>query len=252
MNFMVRVGRTLPIMLFLMATALLVRGQKSDDSASPRPFEVASIKPSKPGAVMQDMRIAFPPGRMEAVNVTLNELLLSFSGFSGHVKGGPKWVDQDRYDIVAKADGEIMPDERGPMLTGLLELRFKLTTHHESKDESGIALVKGVRALGLEAARDGEPTTIHLDEHRQVIFKHVSMARLASYLHSMWGIPVVDRTVIPGAFDFTLAPDKFAADSPDFADRIRPALEALGFKLEPVKVPVDITIIDNVERPSEN
>jgi uncharacterized protein (TIGR03435 family) len=52
-------------------------------------------------------------------------------------------VASDRYDISAKADGEITPLERGPMALSLLEDGFRLAVHHEAKDEQGIALTTG-------------------------------------------------------------------------------------------------------------
>jgi uncharacterized protein (TIGR03435 family) len=221
--------------------------------AAPRQFDVVSIKPSKPDATMQDMRITFPPGRMEAVNITLSELLLSFSGFSGKVEGGPKWVTSERYDVIAKADGEIKGDERGPMLMALLEDRFRLAVHHESREQSGLALTKGKQEPDVKPAKEGEQVFGRLDERRQVIFRNVRMSDLASYLRGMLSTPVTDRTGMAGRYDFSLDPDSFA-DTPDepFRDRIRSAVAALGFKLEPQKVTRDITVIDNAERPTEN
>src|SRR5438477_12289389 len=92
------------IVLFALVAMAPAAAQKSDSPLSPpRRFEVVSIKASSPGAVVQDMRIFVPPGRVEAVNITLVELLASLSGFSGKVQGGPKWAESDRYDIVARA-----------------------------------------------------------------------------------------------------------------------------------------------------
>jgi len=241
------------IALFALVATVPARAQKNDRSTPRRRFDVVSIKPSSTGAVLQDMRISLPPGRMEAINITLVELLASFSGFSGKVQGAPKWAELDRYDIVAKADGVIAPAERNAMVLALLEDRFKLAVHHESKDESGMALVKGGRTPDMEAAPEGEQTAIRMNERRQVVFRHVTMPDLAGYLRSMWGTPVVDRTGIRGAYDFSLDPGRFATDSGDsFSERLRPAVEELGLKLEAVKVTRDITVIDHVERPTDN
>ncbi len=241
------------LLLLVLAAVLPVQSQKTEGNSSPRLFDVASIKRSKPGAVIQDMRITFPPGRMEAVDITLSEMLLSFSGFSGKVEGGPKWVESERYDVIAKADGEITPAERGPMLMALLQDRFKLTVHHEAKEEPGIALTKGKQLPDVKPAKDGQQTLGRLDDHRQVIFRNVRMSQFAGYLRGMWGTPVVDRTDMGGNYDFSLDPDSFAT-TPDeaFRDRIRSAVEALGFKLEPQRITRDITVIDHVERPTEN
>jgi uncharacterized protein (TIGR03435 family) len=197
------------------------------------------------------MRINLPPGRIEALNITLYELLSYL--FTGHVKGGPKWAESDRYDIVGKADGEIKPSERGPMLRALLEDRFKLAVHQEMKEETGIALTAGKRPSDVKPYQGGEQTVGRLDEHRQVIFKNVGMPGFASYLHAMWGTAVEDRTGMAGNYDFSLDPYSFAGTPGEpFRDRIRSAVAALGFKLEPLKVTRLVTTIDHAEQPTEN
>jgi uncharacterized protein (TIGR03435 family) len=190
---------------------------------------------------------------MEPVNITLREMLLSLSGFSGVVEGGPKWVESDRYDIVAKAEGEFAAAKRGAMLMALLADRFKLAVHHETKEEPGLALAKGKQPPNVKPAADGEQISGRLDDHQQVVFRKVTMVQFASYLHGMRGIPVADHTGMTGSYDFSLDPVSFA-DVPGetFWDRLRPAVEALGFRLEPVKVTREITIIDHVERQTEN
>jgi uncharacterized protein (TIGR03435 family) len=212
-----------------------------------------SIKRSNPDAVVQDMRIKLPPGRIEALNITLYELLSSLSGFTGHVQGGPKWAGSERYDIVGKADGEIKPSELNPMLMALLEDRFKLAIHQEMKEETGIALKAGKQPPDVKPAQGEKQIVGRLDEHRQVIFKNVGMFEFASYLHAMWGTAVEDRTGMAGNYDFSLDPDSFAGTPGQaFRDRIRSAVEALGFKLEPLKVTRLVTTIDHAEQPAEN
>jgi uncharacterized protein (TIGR03435 family) len=251
-NHTVHPARTL-LPLFLLVTAIPAPSQKAEGNLSPRRFDVVSIKRSGPDAVIQDMRITLPPGRIEALNITLSEMLLSFSGFSGKVEGGPKWVESERYDVIAKADGEITTAERGPMLMALLEDRFKLAVHHEAREEPGIALTKGKQLPDVKPAKEGVQTLGRLDDHRQVIFRNVRMSQFASYLRGMWGYPVVDRTGMAGNYDFSLDPDSFAITPGEaFRDRIRSAVEALGFKLEPQRVTRDVTVIDHVERLTEN
>jgi len=162
-------------------------------------------------------------------------------------------VESERYDIIAKADGEIAPAERGPMLKALLEDRFKLAVHHEAKEEPGIALTKGKQLPDVKPAKDGEQILGRLDDHRHLIFRNVRMSRFASYLRGMWGTPVADRTGMAGNYDFSLDPNSFDTTPGEaFRDRVRPAVEALGFKLEPQRVTRDITVIDHAERPAEN
>jgi hypothetical protein len=93
-------------------------------------FEVASTKPSKPGTVVQDMRLSFENDRFEAINITLKVILSAMSGFSASVRieGGPNWTATDRYDIVAKADRAISVNDRNGAVMSLLADRFKLIT----------------------------------------------------------------------------------------------------------------------------
>jgi uncharacterized protein (TIGR03435 family) len=212
MNFAASPARIFRRLLLLAATALPAASQPQTQ-ASPntrRQFEVASIKPSKPGAVVQDARISFPPGRFEAVNVTLNDILQMMSHFSGKVQGGPRWTESERYDIVAKTDGDIDPGQRGQIVMALLEDRFKLAVHQEAKEVPGLALVVGKKPPNLEPAKDGGESLIRSGGRRQVIFQNVSMFRLVNYLSQIWHTPVVDHTGVTGNFNFSLDPYSFA------------------------------------------
>lgn len=223
-------------------------------------YEVAVIKPSKPGAVVQDARVSFPPGRLEALNITLNEILQTLNGYIGRVEGGPKWTQSDRYDIVAKADGDIVGSQRRQAILALLVERFKLAIHQEAREETGSALAVGKKPPDLAAAKDGEETRVTSDAHKAV-FQAVNMARFVNYLHNMWHTNVVDQTGLMGKFDFSINMDaakdlsvqNFSPDTqPTFPDLVRTAVEQLGFSVRPVKVTVDVTVIDRAERPNEN
>jgi len=115
----------------LFSAAILFASAQGLGTSDPRPrFEVASIKLSRPDATMADMRVAFPKARMEAVNITVKDLLLALSGFSGKVEGGPKWVDSDRYDISAKADRDFTGAERAQLIMGLSGGTFQAPSAH--------------------------------------------------------------------------------------------------------------------------
>ncbi len=248
------------LLLALAAYPAVPQQQSPAPVNAPRHFEVASIRPSKPGAVVQDARVSFQSSRFEALNVTLNNILQTVFGYSSSVQGGPKWAETDRYDIVAKAAGEVAPRERMQMVMALLEDRFKLAIHHATKEASGLSLVAGKRPPNLDPAPDGEATDIHRDERRQMIFRAVTMNGFALYLHQIWRVPVEDHTGMEGKFDFALDLDRAAteiatqppAPPSSFGDILRTAVEQYGFRLEPRKATVEVTMIDHVERPSEN
>lgn len=114
-------------------------------------FEVASVKTNKSG----DNRIGIgfaPGGRFRATNVPLRELIAAAYGTpqplaAFQITGGAKWVETDRFDIVAKAPGDPQPGPNGPppamfgMLRNLLTERFQLVVHRETKDSPIYALV---------------------------------------------------------------------------------------------------------------
>jgi len=123
-------------------------------SAQPNPqFEVASIKPNKSG----DMRVMMsvqPGGRFTATNVTLRMMIRNaYQLQEFQITGGPSWIADERFDIVAKAEtGDQMGDpfraeqtgqpSRGQlMIRALLADRFKLVVHDENKEMPIYALV---------------------------------------------------------------------------------------------------------------
>jgi uncharacterized protein (TIGR03435 family) len=180
------------------------------------------------------------------------------------MQGGPNWIDSARFDIVAKADeteGEVKPEQWNQMVQTLLENRFKLMLHRETKQMSAYALVVGKNPPKLQEPKEGEQTGLVPGAGGQMNFQRMPMAGLVNTLSNILHTPVVDGTGIKGFYDFTLDPSQFATTggtgSPQpansYADLVLTAVqEQLGFKLEKRKEPLEITIIDHVEQPSEN
>ena len=116
-------------------------------------FEVASIKPNKSGENRVMLGIQ-PGGRFTATNVTLRMLIRNaYQLQEFQITGGPSWIADDRFDIVAKAEsGDGIGDpfraepngqpSRGQlMIRALLAERFKLVVHNEDKEMPIYALV---------------------------------------------------------------------------------------------------------------
>ncbi len=256
--------------LLLAVTAFSATSQQRIPAPSldaSRHFEVASIKPSQPDAAIQDMRISFPANRLDATNITLIE----FFGFAyphpgQKYRAGPDWVNSDRFDIAATADaagGEATGPQRLEMMRTLLQDRFKLAYHLEQTEVQGLALAAAKAPPGLEPTKDGEQTGVRYDQGKTV-FQNSTVGALAFTLSNMLGMPVADRTGITGRFDFTLDPNRFVTLQPatsqtqepvlrgSYADRVRLAVEGLGFRLETEKASAFTVVIDHVERPGEN
>jgi bla regulator protein BlaR1 len=198
----------------------------------------------------------------------------------------PKWVSEDRFNIQAKAaQGNPTKDQMRLMMQALLADRFKLAVHFETQESPVLALVlvkPGKLGPKLRLHSEGPPCDappspdvfppkcyvmmMSMNTGRMPIgaSRDTTMPLIADALPSMGGLarPVVDRTGLSGKFDFTLewapepdsiprAPGEPVPDiqGPSFQAALR---EQLGLKLESAKAPLQVLIIDRVERPSEN
>jgi uncharacterized protein (TIGR03435 family) len=240
---------------------------QSSPTGGKRPgFEVASIKASKPGGRGRSLGTD-PAGRFTTENTTLRAIIMFAFGIRDfQISGGPSWLDSDRFDIVAKPENRSTPAQIPQMVQSLLADRFKLKFHREAKETPVFALVVGKNGPKLkptkpedEAARPnrgfqggrGELTALGAD-----------MAALATRLSAIVGRPVIDRTALTGKFDFKLqwipdnpsqmrSPDEPVTDS-EHGPSIFTAVQLLGLKLENQKAPVEMIVIDSVEKPSAN
>ena len=174
--------------------------------------------------------------------------------------GGPDWLDVERFDIIAKADeadGEIKPEDRNAMVQTLLEDRFKLQFHIESKEMPVLALAIDKEAPKLQDAKEPGPSAFTTTRSGEMIFKSSSIIGLVNLMANILQTPVVDGTGIKGLYDFSLDPMRFAlppsdrtGDGFDRAQAVVMAVqEQLGLKLEKRRANLDITIIDRAERP---
>jgi len=213
-------------------------------------FEVASIKPSAPGArgptIYNPTRVRF------AIDCISPKSLIAYAYDvrEFQILGGPKWLGSDQYDVVAKPDGDASSERILAMARGLLAERFRLALHRESKEMPVFALVSAKGGPRLRPSA-GQGPEIRGGRGR-LIARHVTMGILAAQLADRaLGRPVLDRTGIAGEFDVDLewTPD----ESMDIGPSIFTALqEQLGLRLEALKGVVEVLVIDHAERPSAN
>ena len=254
--------RTLAAALCLWAWFVLC----AQDAKPPRRhFEVASVKPNLSGKRALQSYAYSPGGGLSAINATLVDMIVRvYPTRRIQMRGGPEWIDSERFDVFAKADageGEIKPGQWQEMVQTLLEDRFQLRFHTEMHEMQVLALLPGKSAAKLDAPREGEQTALTPGEHGQMMFHRMNMQGLVNTMSNILQTPVVDRTGLAGYYDFTLDPNQFAAaDSADglarrddFGQLVTAAVEKqLGFRLEKQKAPLEITVIDRAEKPTEN
>ena len=239
--------------LLLLSTA---RGQPTAERLS---FEVTSVKPSKSGGILSGG--LSPGGRYTASNTTLRLLLeqaYRIQPYQHH--GGPAWLDSDTFDVIAEAGRPITNDEVRQMLRALLADRFKLVMHEDSAKLSGLALVTGKRGPKVQQAKTGSDIKYFVRTFGGQITGPASMSQLAEMLGNILQAPVIDKTGLPGYFDFsfpwtparrTPVQNENPADI-DQSSSLFSSLEDLGLKLESQKGLAPSFTIDHAERPSEN
>jgi uncharacterized protein (TIGR03435 family) len=227
-------------------------------------FEVASVKPSDPDS--RGTHTDFPNGTFHATGVTAKLcIILAYDIQAFQLEGGPSWIANERYDIEAKvAAGQVKgahdPERIVQMRTGLQALladRFQLAIHRETKVMPAYVLVAAKSGFKLKETPDnGRGTNVGTNGSGKLTAQQISMQSLASNLSWLLNSPVVDMTGIKGVFDLKLewAPDEGAAPAePALGPSIFTALqEQLGLRLEKQKAPVEMIVIDRIEKPSEN
>ena len=237
---------------------------------APLAFEVASVKPSDPAQSIAIKRSGY---HLSTTSTSLEMLLTwAYDIHSDRLYGKPAWLDAVRYDVVANApQGGTLhrePEEVGPlqrMMQTLLAERFKLAVHREIRQLPMYALVvakSGPKVLLADPPESMGLNPFSMPSRGRLIGKQVTAAMLANVLSGQLGCSVQDRTDLHGVFDFTLEwePDtqSEAAVDPPPGVRTRPSLssalqEQLGFKLETHKGPVEVLVIDHIERtPTDN
>jgi uncharacterized protein (TIGR03435 family) len=235
-------------------------------------FEVATIKPSNPATPGQSILVGRGGANLfTTTNTTLNDLIIFAYGV--HVQqivGAPAWLATEKFDVSAKPEDAGVPDatQLRTMVQKLLVDRFGLKFHKEKKELSAYTLNVGKN--GPKMAKNESGGTLPGFGGRgpgAVGVRNSTMTEFASFLQArILDRPVVDQTGLTGKFDFTLEwrPDttQLAAQGPN-APSLPPEVasrpdiftafqEQIGLKLESMKTPVDVFVIDQVQKPSEN
>jgi len=238
-------------------------------------FEVATIKPSK-----TEERFSLLVNRSGMLNTTSTSVydLIKFA-YDVHPKqitGGPAWLESDKFDVSGKPDTAGIPsiNQLKAMVQKLLADRFALKFHREPKELSVWAIV--VAKGGAKIAKaEASPTSLPgFGGPPQLGFRvmNSTMAEFASVMQANFlEQPVVDQTELGETkYTFTLkwTPDAAQralaggagpqpnlpavpdADAPP--DLFSAFQQQLGLKLQNTKAPVDVIVVDHVEKPTEN
>jgi uncharacterized protein (TIGR03435 family) len=254
-------------------------------------FDIADVHIS-PKRTNQFPQTSIQGDRYEVKNATIVDLIrMGYSFDPDKILGGPIWLEMDHFDILAKMPKDTPPEDRRVMLQSLLENRFSLQVHKESKPLLTYALRTGKKPQLKESDGSGETgckmqsggppveggirlftgnangqtQTINLGPGMVVTYqcRNMTMKSFVQNLRGMGGNqlganPVLDETGLEGAWNFDL---KFslslmgpiADQSGDRISIVDAVEKQLGLKLEQKQVPTPVIVVDSVNnKPSPN
>jgi uncharacterized protein (TIGR03435 family) len=274
--------------------------QSRTAESSARAFEVASVRSNPSRTDSRGIRVL--PGRLAITGLTVREIVAYAYGIPNplrfsRISAGPKWLNEDRFDIVAKARGDVSTDQLRVMLRALLADRFRMVARNTTADMPIYALrlsrndgVLGPRlrrtpdidCVRFIADRGGVPPPLPRDpkdvptcviraEPGLIVARSRTIPDLTmvAFPRVVEDRVVVDRTGLKGNYDVLVewTPDRrpFAAatDLPPGLPVPPPPLaggpsiftalqEQLGLKLQSERGPVEVLLIDRIEKPRED
>jgi uncharacterized protein (TIGR03435 family) len=228
-------------------------------------FDVASIRPSTE-ETRNGMIKATPGGTgYTAHNINVKTMIsLMYKIPARQIKGGPDWLDSDRFDVEARADKPYNLDDLHTMYQNLLVDRFNLKFHKETREGNVYALLQDTPGSKMRLNESPQNFNIPITyaQDGTAVGLRVPMSYLAWWLGQQLQNqerPVIDLTTLDKNYDFTLsfAPvlppgvdtDKSPSDKPSLFEALK---QQLGLKLVQQRGPVDYYIIDHLDRPSDN
>jgi uncharacterized protein (TIGR03435 family) len=221
---------------------------------APHPtFEVASVRVAPADANPQTGYWSRPGiGRFTASHVSLARLIqLAYGIDESQIANKPGWMATSLYDVDAKPEEglSLTREELKPCLQALLQERFHLSAHMETRTSSGYALFVAQDGPHLTTASEGH----FAGERHPVSIGHMhiyncSMQQLAQYLTPAAGFPVADQTGLTGSYDID-----FDYNPKPEVERDLPPLElalkrATGLLLKSQKVPVEMLVLDSIDK----
>jgi uncharacterized protein (TIGR03435 family) len=257
----------------LVAAAALAGSSTTWGQTKALSFEVASVKPAAPCCAPGQWRESkVLDDRIDFRYVTLRYCIAAAYRLKEYQVFGPPWINEVRFDILAKAADGARREQIPEMIQTLLAERFKLEVHREKREFNVFTLVVGKNGPKLK------PSPAETDNQGGANFgismtgavgrleaRRSDMTALANTLPRFVGRPVVNLTELPGRFDFELefSPDDVkgmridlpppTTASAEFGMSIFTSIQKVGLKLEPQKLPLDSIVVDRGEKtPVEN
>jgi len=212
-------------------------------------FEIASVKRSASGGGTGLLPPQQDPSKINYPGVALKSVLALAYGVAPDQITGPKWLDGDRFDIVASLPAGATPQQIPVMLQHLLADRIGMAVHEENKTMAFSALVQakgGAKMQNVESPEIGATVDLSSDN---IQLQGYTMPAFAKSLSTSMGRPVVDETGLQGSYNITL----YLSMADIKTARVRIAIQQLGLQFENRTGPVKSLVVDKANRvPTDN
>jgi len=250
-------------------------------SALAQTFEVASVKPAPPDDGTGMTRVQGGPGTSDPGQITFRNIsLMNLLGraYPGTYRTyGPGWLDQDKFDVIAKLPPDTTKEQFAVMMRNLLAERFGVKAHQETREFAAYDLVvakggpKLKEAVDEASATPATPGQVNIADDgfpkltrpgMQTIFKNGVGARMTAKAQPMSSLaralgaefqkPVMDKTGLTGKYDFKLEYSPGGVSSSGQEDEVGAmgiayAIKGLGLELRDTKTTRDVVVIDHTE-----
>ena len=231
------------------------------------------------------VRFEYTSDGLRLTNVSLHIMLTANRQMNeDQIIGEPSWAKSDRFDIegkVAESDvaklANLSLEQHSGLVMQVLADRFAMKTHTESRELPVYNLVVAKGGSKLKESSKPKPDAADPCAYikpwfevgrASMTFKSVNIPLFLHFLSEQLGRTIVDKTGLTGRYDFTLTwtPDEGTGGilgaaprpgGPAPSDQTGPSVftaieEQLGLKLEFGKSPIDVMVIDHIEKPAEN
>jgi uncharacterized protein (TIGR03435 family) len=237
---------------------LLIGAVLGQAQAKPVAFDVASVKPNNqtvrrdgPGPPPLDNIHVEPDGvTMRAVTM-MACLKWAFEVSAGQITG-PEWLRSEHFDIAAKASGPTSDADLRRMMQTLLADRFKLVVHRETKQMSVYNLVEAKGGIKCKSDEGDGEASLAPGRGGLATIQRANISLIADLLSDQLGQPVINRTGLKGRFTCTADPRPYVPDPSQPIDPMSFLFtllqEQFGLKLEAKKEPVEMVIVDHLEK----
>ena len=243
------------VLCFMVASGFISSVWAQPEKGMPE-FDVASVKANHSGNDKGSIQMA--KGALTMMNAPLVKIISTAFGISedrdAYLLAGPSWIREERYDVIAKFPAASSADQVRLMLQALLNERFGMRFHREMREVPAYALIVAKSGLKARPAAEGSLGGFrrgagHLES------RSGTMAALADKLSQSSDRPVVDKTAIPGAYEFALdwVPDQLQNEGRGGPSLFSAIQDQIGLKLEARREAMEVVVVDYLKKiPSEN